>query len=197
MFGKGFCPICQKETNAFNRTTIKHSDGYICQGCMKILSNDNINAFNVKNYSLEKLQHLIFQINIDISEKMKQKKLQKLEQMQKKELQIHERQVQKGIELQNHVEFQTLKNDSKTIKKTIIVGNTTDSRKKVGSSVMRGMVGGALLGPAGLIGGAVSGKNKTTTQTTFVIEYNDGHRETKTVDNNSKEFHKLCNYLEM
>ncbi len=86
---------------------------------------------------------------------------------------------------------------SKTIRQVMIVGNNTDSRKKVGSTVVRGAVGGALLGPAGLVGGALSGKNKVIGKTTFLIEYEDGHRETKTVDNNSTEFNKLCNYLKM
>ena len=86
---------------------------------------------------------------------------------------------------------------SKTIKQVIIIGNNTDSRKKVGSTVIRGAVGNALLGPVGLVGGALSGKNKVTGKTTFLIEYEDGHRETKTVDNDSAEFNELCNYLKM
>lgn len=85
----------------------------------------------------------------------------------------------------------------RTIKQVIIVGNESDSRKKVGSSVMRGAVGGALLGPAGMVGGALSGKNKITSKTTFLIEYEDGHKETKVVDNKSYEFDKLCKYIKM
>lgn len=84
-----------------------------------------------------------------------------------------------------------------TIKKVIIVNGSSDSRKKMGSSIMRGAVGGALLGPAGLVGGAVSGKNKVTNYTTFLVEYEDGHRETLTVITGSGEFNKLCKYLEM
>lgn len=87
--------------------------------------------------------------------------------------------------------------NSKTIKKVVIIGNETDSRKKAGSSILRGAVGGYALGTAGLVGGALSGKNKTTSKTTFLIEYADGHRETKTVKNNSKEFKNLCNYIKM
>ena len=86
---------------------------------------------------------------------------------------------------------------AKTIKQVMIVGNNTDSRKKVGSTVIRGAVGNALLGPAGLVGGALSGKNKVTGKTTFLIEYEDGHRETKIVKNKIHEFNKLCNYLKM
>ena len=86
---------------------------------------------------------------------------------------------------------------SKTIKQVIIVSNTSDSRKKVGSTVVRGAIGGALLGSAGLVGGAMSGKNKVSSKTTFLIEYEDGHRETKEVDNDSTEYKKLCNYLKI
>lgn len=84
-----------------------------------------------------------------------------------------------------------------TISKVMIVGANSDSRKSVSSSVIRGTVGGALLGTAGLVGGALSGKNKVTSKTTFLIEYEDGHRETKIVDNDSSEFKELCKYLEM
>lgn len=86
---------------------------------------------------------------------------------------------------------------SKTVKQVIIVSNTSDSRKKVGSTVVRGAIGGALLGSAGLVGGAMSGKNKVSSKTTFLIEYEDGHRETKEVDNDSTEYKKLCNYLKI
>ena len=74
---------------------------------------------------------------------------------------------------------------------TIIVGG--DSRKSVGSSVARGTIGGALLGPVGLVGGALSGKNKS--KTTFTIVYKSGRREVKTVDNNSWEFDKYAKYV--
>lgn len=85
----------------------------------------------------------------------------------------------------------------KFIKQTIIVSSNQDIQKKFGSSVIRGAVGGSLLGPAGLVGGAVSGKNKITNQTTFLIEYEDGKRETLTVNNNSYEFQELCKYIKM
>ena len=86
---------------------------------------------------------------------------------------------------------------AKTIKQVMIVGNSSDSRKKVGSTIIRGAIGNAVLGTTGLVGGAMSGKNKISNKTTFLIEYEDGHRETKIVDNNSAEFNKLCNYLKM
>ena len=69
---------------------------------------------------------------------------------------------------------------AKTIKQVMIVGNSSDSRKKVGSTIIRGAIGNAVLGTTGLVGGAMSGKNKISNKTTFLIEYEDGHRETKT-----------------
>lgn len=81
----------------------------------------------------------------------------------------------------------------KMIRKVMII--STDSKKKIGSAITRGTIGGAVLGPVGMVGGAVSSKNKNST--TFLIEYTDGKRETKTVNNNSPEFDKLCKYLEM
>ena len=86
---------------------------------------------------------------------------------------------------------------ARTIVKTMIITNSTDSRKKVGSTVIRGAVGSALLGPVGLVGGAMSGKNKVTNMVTFLIEYADGHRETRNDKSNSLEFKILSNYLEM
>lgn len=74
---------------------------------------------------------------------------------------------------------------------TIIVSE--DNRKSVGSTVTRGAIGGALLGPIGLVGGALSGKNKT--KTTFTIVYKSGRREVVTVENDSKEFTKYAEYV--
>ncbi len=56
-------------------------------------------------------------------------------------------------------------------------------------------MGGSILGPAGLIAGAASGKNKNST--TFLIEYKTGKKDTKTVKNDSIEFKELCKYIEM
>ena len=58
---------------------------------------------------------------------------------------------------------------------------------------MRGAVGGALLGPVGMLGGALSGKNKS--ETTFTIVYKDSSREVKTVSNDSPEFKKYAQYI--
>lgn len=74
---------------------------------------------------------------------------------------------------------------------TIVV--TTDSRKSATSTTVRGAIGGAIAGPAGLIGGAASGKNKKTT--TFKIVYKSGKVEVKTVKNDSKEFIELAEHV--
>ena len=52
--------------------------------------------------------------------------------------------------------------NQETIKDYQII--TEDSRKSTSSSIVRGLIGGALLGPVGLIAGGVSGKNKKTYQ---------------------------------
>lgn len=82
-------------------------------------------------------------------------------------------------------------NADNTIDYTILVSE--DSKKSLGSSIVRGAVGGALLGPVGLVGGAVTGKNKT--KTTFTIVYKSGRKEVQTVENNSNEFETYARYL--
>ena len=79
----------------------------------------------------------------------------------------------------------------KGIKKAIIVSQ--NSRKKATSAIGRGLIGGALLGPVGLLAG-VSAKSKNTT--TFQIIYNSGKQETITVNNNSWLFKEYCKYLD-
>jgi len=81
----------------------------------------------------------------------------------------------------------------KTIVKTMIVAG--DSRKSVGSVATRGLAGGLLFGPAGAIVACSTGKNVNST--TFLIEYADGHRETRNVENNSSEYNKYIKFLEM
>ncbi len=78
------------------------------------------------------------------------------------------------------------------IEKTRIIGQ--DTRKSATSSVIRGAVGGALFGLAGVAGGAMSGKN--TQSIIFLVAYKDGHTETKTVKINSEEYNKYIMFLE-
>ena len=51
---------------------------------------------------------------------------------------------------------------------------TDEHRKSAASGVARGLVGGALLGPVGMLAGGLSAKNKGIFQ--VVIEFNDGKR---------------------
>ena len=74
---------------------------------------------------------------------------------------------------------------------TIIVAE--DSKKSLGSAVARGAVGGVLLGPVGMVGGAISGKNKA--KTTFTVVYKSGRREVITVDNDSSDFGMYARYI--
>lgn len=76
------------------------------------------------------------------------------------------------------------------IKKTIIVSQS--SRKKASSAIGRGLIGGAILGPIGLLASASA---KSTETTTFQIIYNNGQQETVTVKNDSKQFEQYCKYL--
>ena len=81
--------------------------------------------------------------------------------------------------------------DPKGIKRTIIVSQS--SRKKASSVIGRGLIGGAILGPVGLLAGA-SAKSKETT--TFQVIYNSGKQETVTVKNGSWLFKEYCKYLD-
>lgn len=83
----------------------------------------------------------------------------------------------------------------KKIVKTTILNTINDSRKKAGSTLVRGAIGGELFGIAGVAAGAMSAKNKIESKTTFLIEYQSGRKETKTVNNESKEYQELVKYL--
>ncbi len=51
---------------------------------------------------------------------------------------------------------------------------TEESQKSLSSSLMRGLVGGALLGPIGLIAGGVTGKNNKTYH--IIVNWIDGKK---------------------
>ncbi len=57
---------------------------------------------------------------------------------------------------------------------------TDDIRKSAASGIARGAVGGVLLGPVGLLGGALSAKNKGTYQ--IALQFKDGKRSLIEVD---------------
>lgn len=85
------------------------------------------------------------------------------------------------------------KKQRETIKKVIIISN--NSEKSAGSATGRAIVGGALFGLAGLVVGASTAKNKN--YITFLVEYEDSHRETYNVEINSPLYKKLIEYIEM
>ena len=72
----------------------------------------------------------------------------------------------------------------------IIAGQ--ESKTKTGSAVARGVVGGAMLGPVGLL--AAAGAKKST-DISLIIRYKSGRTETKTVKFNSKEFKQYAKYI--
>ena len=57
---------------------------------------------------------------------------------------------------------------------------TDEHRKSAASGVARGLVGGALLGPVGMLAGGISAKNKGIYQ--VAIEFTDGKRSLLEVD---------------
>lgn len=57
---------------------------------------------------------------------------------------------------------------------------TDDHRKSAASGVARGLVGGALLGPVGMLAGGLSAKNKGVYQ--IAVQFKDGKRSLLEVD---------------
>ena len=70
---------------------------------------------------------------------------------------------------------------------------STETKKSAGSALARGIVGGTIAGPVGMLVGVVSGNNNA--KTTFTVVYKDGSRSVVTVDNNSKEFELYAEHL--
>lgn len=68
--------------------------------------------------------------------------------------------------------------NNKTVTKVKVVNS--DERKSVSSGITRGLVGGAVLGPLGMIGGVMSGKNKKS----YMVEiyFTDGRVSIAEVD---------------
>lgn len=78
------------------------------------------------------------------------------------------------------------------ITKVLIV--SSDSRKSASSSIIRGAIGGSVLGPIGLLGGLVSGKNRNST--TFLVFFSNGKKKTITCKTNSRDFNYYVKYVE-
>lgn len=84
---------------------------------------------------------------------------------------------------------------NKKIVSVEILGTSNESRKSASSSLMRGAVGGALLEPAGLLAGGLSGKNKTKNKTTFLITYDDGTSMNQTVEDNGILYNSYMSFI--
>lgn len=84
---------------------------------------------------------------------------------------------------------------NKKIVSTEIMDSHIDSRKSVSSSLVRGAVGGALLGPAGLLAGGLSGKNKNSQMITFLVKYNDGSSDIQTAKKGSLTYNTYMQFL--
>lgn len=76
--------------------------------------------------------------------------------------------------------FKSVKLNKETVKKSEVI--TDEHAKSAASGVARGIVGGALLGPVGLIGGALSAKDKSIYH--IAIEWQDGETSLLKVDGN-------------
>lgn len=57
---------------------------------------------------------------------------------------------------------------------------TEEHRKSAASGIARGLVGGALLGPVGMLAGGLSAKNKGTYQ--LAVQYKDGGKSLLEID---------------
>lgn len=74
--------------------------------------------------------------------------------------------------------FKTLNLDNKNVESYEVI--TDEHRKSAKSGVARGLVGGALLGPVGMLAGGLSAKTKGIYQ--VAIQFKDGKRSLLEVD---------------
>lgn len=74
--------------------------------------------------------------------------------------------------------FKSLDLNKKNVKSYELI--TDEHRKSASSGVARGLVGGALLGPVGMLAGGLSAKSKGVYQ--VAVEFNDGKRSLLEVD---------------
>ena len=84
---------------------------------------------------------------------------------------------------------------NKKIVSTEIMDSHIDSRKSVSSSLIRGAIGGTLLGPAGLLAGGLSGKNKNSQMVTFLVKYSDGSSDIQTAKKGSLTYNTYIQFL--
>lgn len=74
--------------------------------------------------------------------------------------------------------FKTIEINSKTVESYELI--TDEHRKSAASGVAKGLVGGALLGPVGMLAGSMSAKSKGIYQ--VAIQFKDGKRSLLEVD---------------
>ncbi len=74
--------------------------------------------------------------------------------------------------------FKKIKLNKDTVESYEVI--TDEHRKSAASGVGRGIIGGALLGPVGMIGGALSAKSKGVYQ--VAIQFKDGNKSLLEVD---------------
>lgn len=74
--------------------------------------------------------------------------------------------------------LKNLELDKKTVVSTELI--TDEHRKSAASGVARGLVGGALLGPVGMLAGGITAKSKGIYQ--IAVEFTDGKRSLLEVD---------------
>lgn len=74
--------------------------------------------------------------------------------------------------------LKSLELNKKTVSSIEVI--TDEHRKSAASGVARGLVGGALLGPVGMLAGGLSAKSKGIYQ--IAVEFNDGKRSLLEVD---------------
>ena len=74
--------------------------------------------------------------------------------------------------------FKRIKLDKSNVESYELI--TEEHRKSAASGIGRGLVGGALLGPVGMLGGALSAKNKGRYQ--LAIQFKDGTKSLLEVD---------------
>lgn len=84
------------------------------------------------------------------------------------------------------------KADDKRPVSAVLISTTT--HRSALSTVSRAILGGAILGPVGAIGGAASGTSKPT-HATFNVKYASGRTATETVPVTSKRFDELSALL--
>lgn len=84
---------------------------------------------------------------------------------------------------------------NRKIVSTEIIDSYTDTRKSASSSLVRGAIGGALFGGVGALAGGLSGKNKNTSQITFLVKYDDGSQDTQTVKKGSLIYDTYIKFL--